>query len=176
LQGLAAQLAGFLQTLHQIPSEKIDLDLPVSDSLTDTHKLYADIRQHLFPLMRPDARTDVLTHFETYFNTPRLHTYPVSLHHGDFGGSNILYDPATQSISGIIDFGFAGWGDPALDIAAVSTYGESFFKRLYRTYPEIALMQERADFYRGTYALYEAVHGFKNQDQAAFESGMAAYI
>jgi len=37
------------------------------------------------------------------------------LRYGDFGTGNILYDPQTLTISGIIDFGFAGLGDGALD-------------------------------------------------------------
>jgi aminoglycoside 2''-phosphotransferase len=126
--------------------------------------------------MRLDACDWVENHFEEYLNTPHLHTYHLSLQHGDFGGSNILYDQESQMISGIIDFGFAGLGDPALDIAAVSTYGEAFLARFYSTYPEIGSMLERANFYKGTYALYEALHGIKNGDEEAFKAGIAEYI
>jgi len=176
LQRLAAQLAGFLKELHTIPVEKIGMDLPVNDSVKEAEKLYAEIRTHLFRFMRPDACAWAANHFETYLNTPDLHSYPLALQHGDFGGSNILYDRTSQTISGVIDFGFAALGDPALDIAAASTFGESFFNRFYSIYPEIEAMVERASFYRGTYALYEALHGFKNDDQEAFEDGMAEYI
>jgi aminoglycoside 2''-phosphotransferase len=36
-------------------------------------------------------------------------------------------------------------------------------------------MLARARFYRGTFALEEALHGFKNNDREAFESGMEQY-
>jgi aminoglycoside 2''-phosphotransferase len=176
LQRLAAQLARFLKELHSIPVADVGEELPVEDSLEEATQLYAQIRSHLFRFMRPDARDRVANHFEAYLNSPHLHTYPLALKHGDFGGSNILYDQGSQTISGIIDFGFAGLGDPALDIAAVSTYGESFLNRFHNTYPEIESMWERAAFYRGTYALVEALHGFKNDDEEAFAAGMAAYV
>lgn len=176
LQRLAAQLAGFLKELHSIPVAEMGTDIPVNDSLEEATQLYAEIRTHLFRFMRPDARDRIANHFETYLNSPQLHTYPLALKHGDFGGSNILYGRESQAISGIIDFGFAGLGDPALDIAAVSTLGDAFFNRFHSTYPEIESMLERARFYRGTYALVEALHGIKNDDQEAFAAGMAKYV
>jgi aminoglycoside 2''-phosphotransferase len=124
--------------------------------------------------MRPDSRTSVTEHFENYFNNPSLHEYEPALIHGDFGGSNILFE--ADKITGIIDFSFAGLDDPALDIAAVSTYGKSFFARICQYYPNIDPLLERANFYRGTFALHEALHGLHNNDQEAFASGMEEYV
>ena len=166
----------FYGELHRIPVERLGTGLPIQDGPEEWASLYAEIRQHLFPWMRLDAREWVTNHFETYLNTTTLHIYEPALRHGDFGTCNILYDRATQAIGGVIDFGFAGIGDPALDIAAISRYGETFMGRFSDTYPEIELMLERARFYTGTYALQEALHGFKKGDQDAFESGMALYI
>jgi len=173
---LAAQLASFLRELHRIPAGQLVTGLPVQDGPEEWANLYTEIRQHLFPLMRPDAREWVINHFETYFRTVRLHTYQPVLRHGDFGTCNILYDRVTQAISGVIDFGFAGMGDPALDIAAILRYGETFMRQFSCTYPETDLLLDRARFYQGTYALQEALHGFKKGDKNAFESGMALYV
>ena len=126
--------------------------------------------------MRPDARAWVRHHFEAFLNAPCLHAFRPALRHGDFGPSNILYDPGAQMITGIIDFGFAGLGDPAADIAAVSCYGAPFFERLYSAYPGTESMLERARFYQGTFALQEALHGFLDDDKEAFESGIAGYV
>lgn len=175
LQQLAGQLAGFLKELHSIPVERFDPDLPVHDGPAEWASLYDDIRRHLFSFMRQEAKDRVERHFESYLNNPGLHTYPICLRHNDFGTGNILYDPQSKIITGIIDFGFAGLGDPALDIVAASSYGEDFFNRFYQIYPEITSMLDRARFYRGTYALQEALHGFLNHDQEAFESGIAEY-
>jgi aminoglycoside 2''-phosphotransferase len=172
---LAVQLANFLRELHSIPVGQLGTDLPIQDGPEEWANFYAEIRQHLFPLMRPDACEWVKKHFETYLNTTSLHTYQPVLRHGDFGTSNILYDQAAQAISGVIDFGGAGLGDPALDIAAISCFGESLLARFSCVYLEIDSLLERARFYMGTFALQEALHGFKKGDKEAFESGMALY-
>ncbi len=158
LEGFASQLAGFLRALHGLNPSTLGLSLPQEDVLAAPKALYVEICAHLFGLMRPEARDAVAAHFENYFNTPELHIYTPTLYHGDFGGSNILHNPARMEISGIIDFGFAGLGDPAFDLAAVSTYGEAFFARICRYYPADESMLARAKFYRGTFALQEALH------------------
>lgn len=176
LQRLAGQLAGFLHELHHLPVETVGADLPIRDSREEAAHLYAQVRRHLYPLMRPDARDRVTAHFVTYLENPTLHRYPPAIQHGDFGSGNILYRPESCTISGILDWGFAAVGDPALDIAAVSTYGQSFLERFDDMYPGIESMLERASFYRGTYALEEALHGFTHGDRDAFEAGMADYV
>lgn len=175
LDRFASQLADFLSVLHGLPYQEIAPNLPLNDGLTEWIEMYAEIREYLYPLMRPDAREGVSVHFENFIANPILHEFSPALRHGDFGSCNILYDPSSLQISGIIDFGFAGLGDPAIDLAAVSTYGEAFFRKILKYYPATEVMLERAAFYRGTYALQEALHGWKNDDQEALESGMETY-
>jgi aminoglycoside 2''-phosphotransferase len=175
LARFAAQLAGFLADLHQIQPQEIGLDLAIKDTLDEWIEMYTEIQTHLYPLMRPDARGNVSGHFDKFINNPDLHRFEPALRHGDFGSSNILYDPQSLQISGIIDFGSAGLGDPAVDLAAVSTYGDPFFQKIIEHYPVTGVMLERAAFYRGTFALQEALHGWKNDDQEAFENGMEVY-
>jgi aminoglycoside 2''-phosphotransferase len=174
LDALAGQLANFLHGLHQLSPTTLGLDLPAKNVLAESRKFYSKVQEHLFPFMRADARNSVTRHFEEYFDHPGLHEYEPSMIHGDFGGSNILFD--LNTITGIIDFSFAGPGDPAQDIAAVSTYGEAFFARICRYYPGIESLLEPAKFYRGTFALQEALHGFLNHDKEAFTSGLEAYV
>ena len=174
LAKIAHQLADFLHGLHNLSTTALGLDLPVNDALAESRKFYSDLQEHVFPVMRREARIAVTRHFEDYFNNPSLQEYEPVMIHGDFGGSNILFD--RDRISGIIDFSFAGLDDPARDIAAVSTYGETFFARIQRHYPNIDPLLERAKFYRGTFALQEALHGFRNQDREAFERGMEEYV
>jgi len=170
----AQQLADFLHGLHAISIMELGLDLPHQDQLTEYKTFFSDIKEHLFTFMRPDARDSINEHFENYFDNPILHEYTPSIIHGDFGGSNILFED--NKITGIIDFDFAGLSDPARDIASVSTLGDSFFERICIYYPNIESLLERAKFYRGTYALYEALHGFNNNDNDALKNGMERYV
>ena len=174
LESFARQLANFLYGLHHLSPAMIELDLSVPDQLAQYQQFFSDIREHLFPSMRPEARDTVTGHFEDYFRRPNFHEYEPSIIHGDFGGSNILFEEET--ITGIIDFSFAGLGDSARDIAAVSTYGEAFFARICRYYPDVESLLERAKFYRGTFALQEALHGFRNNDKEALASAMEEYV
>ena len=175
LARFAFQLAGFLADLHRIPWQDTGLSLQIDDTLDAWVEMYAEIRANLYPMMRPAAREDVSAHFENFIEKPDLHRFEPVIRHGDFGSCNILYDPQTLQICGIIDFGSAGLGDPAIDLAAVSTFGDPFFQRILKHYPATQTVLDRVAFYRGTFALQEALHGWKNGDQQALESGLAPY-
>ncbi|MEK5173923.1 phosphotransferase [Heyndrickxia sp. FSL W8-0496] len=79
-------------------------------------------------------------------------------------------------ISGIIDFGGSGLGDPAYDFAGIlSSYGREFFDMCMNLYPNGDEISERVKFYKSTFALQEALHGIENGDRQAFESGIQDY-
>lgn len=174
---MAQQFAAFWRALHSIPvKEVIPVDLPVADRPEYWRDLYQRIRQKLFPHMRVDAQREVASHFEHYFANPHLYHFEPVLRHGDFGGSNLLYDPATLTIAGVIDFSMTTLGDPAIDFSGLFNLGEEFCRNCYSVYPELEWMLERVHFYRGTFALQEALYGAKTGDQEAFASGMQAYL
>ncbi len=81
-----------------------------------------------------------MQHVEDVFNDEHNCHYAPALVHGDFGPSNILYDASRHSISGIIDFSSARWGDPAVDLAAILapiSYSEPFLECFAGIYPGI---------------------------------------
>jgi aminoglycoside 2''-phosphotransferase len=172
---LTQQLGGFLKALHDFPPEYIGIDLPEYDSLAYWAQMYAEIQERLFPLMRPDARGQVTLLFEKALSQPDRLAFEPRLRHGDLGPGNILYEPETGKISGIIDFSEAGLGDPAVDLAALSLYGAEFLEDLFAIYPELIGMAERARFYRSTFALQEALAGARDSDPLALERGLNSY-
>jgi aminoglycoside 2''-phosphotransferase len=174
LEGLASQLGRFLKELHSIPAASIGCELPALDTDHKCADLYARIREKLFPYMRPDAREWTERHFETFLNVKAR--FDLVIKHGDFGTSNILFDPRQRMICGVIDFGGSGLGDPAYDLAGLlSCYGEAFVRRCWKVYPEIESFMDCVRFYQGTFALVEALFGIENGDPAAFESGIEKY-
>lgn len=176
IAALADQLASFLSALHNIPPEIIPAELAYAETHEEWLDLYRRMREKLFPFMRPDARRWAENHFEPYLDQSRNFEFTPALRHSDFGASNILYDRAKQRICGVIDFGSAGLGDPAIDFAGLlSCYGEDFIQQCRRSYPRIDEFSARIHFYRGTFALYEALFGIENNDPQAFESGIAQY-
>lgn len=178
LEGLAQQLAQLLRELHLVPVEMVIAQrLAVSDTYQEWSDIYGRIREKCFPFMREDAQKSARRHFETFLDNPAHFLATPVLKHGDFGTTNILVDLPGQVISGILDFGGAGLGDPAYDFAGIlSSYGEAFLRRCVPTYPEREVFWDRITFYQGTFALLEALFGIENHDQAAFESGIKEYV
>lgn len=178
LENLAQQLARFLRELHTVSVETaIGQQLPVFDTYEEWSNIYSRIQEKCFPYMRLDARDWVRYHFETFLHDSTHFAYKPVLKHGDFGSSNILFSSDRQEISGIIDFGDAGLGDPAYDFAGIlSCYGADFLKMASTVYPEVESLWDRITFYQGTFALLEALFGLENQDKEAFESGIEDYV
>ncbi|MBL8096325.1 MAG: aminoglycoside phosphotransferase family protein [Anaerolineales bacterium] len=174
-RGLARQLGGFLAELHGHELRNASRDESSLDDVDAWRHLYVEIQARLFAEMRPAARKAVTTHFERFLMDPGFRAFTPSLRHGDFGPANVLYDPDRQTISGIIDFDGAGLGDPAVDLAAASCWGEGFFEDICSAYPDVEQHLGRAVFYRGTFALQEALYGLRVGDQEAYESGLEPY-
>lgn len=175
---LAQQLGAFLRTLHSVPyAVAIDCELENADTRQSFRSFYKRVRQELFDWMRPRARERVTRLFTSYLEDEAHFAFEPVLRHGDFGGSNILHDPATHALTGIIDFGSAAVGDPAYDVAGLlASYGEEFVAEVAVGYPQIEGFMDRVIFYERTFALDEALFGVENDDEAAFRAGMEDYI
>lgn len=175
LQRIADQLATFLRELHAVPVDQLGPEISRRDGYQRWAGMYADVRAQLFHFMRPSARAEVSRHFESYLSDPARLSFSPVLRHGDFGAGNILWDPETAVITGVIDFSFAGVGDAAIDAAAISTFSEPLLERLFNVYPELATTTDRVRFYRGTYALTEALDGLRDGAREHFEAGIRDY-
>ena len=148
IDSLATDLATFLQALHAIPPHSIDHPLPLSDTPAGWHDLFARIRQIVYPHLTADARRWTTEQFVPFVESADQFAFTNVLRHGDFGPSNILYSAERRRFIGIIDFGSAGIGDPAVDFAGLcGSYGEPFVQRCARVYPLIDLCWERIRFY-----------------------------
>jgi len=95
---------------------------------------------------------------------------------GSHGPGHLLYDSRTNRLTGVVDFGSAGPGDPAIDFAALSSAPEPFLAGLAWAYPLAAQVDDRIRFYRGTFALQDALFGIEQGDETAFRAGIASYV
>jgi aminoglycoside 2''-phosphotransferase len=176
LHHFAAQLAGFLREIHAIPSTNFKTELAVGGSREEWQTLYREFQAKLFSYMRPDAQETVRREFESALNNVGLWDFQPVFHHGDFGTGNILYNPSTMQVTGVIDFTFAGMGDPAQDIGAVWSLGDSFMERFFTFYPEIQQTIPRVKFIRSTYALQQALYALRDGNKEDFDDGIQDYI
>lgn len=165
---IALQLAGFLHALHTLPPTEVAPELHARDEGQFWAGLFAAFRDELYSYMRPEARGEVDALGDAILaDLDGTTTTPVVIH-GDFGGGNILYDPATRRLTGVIDFGGGALGDPAVDIAALSCYGDPFLTIGVPVYPGIATLLPRARLYRTTFTLQQALWALRDGDVEAF--------
>lgn len=161
-----SQLGTFHQQLHSIPRSVLD-NAGVSSSDTersceDWLQLYAQVQETLFPHLWRHQQTWVHELFAPVVSGELNLSYTPVLINGDIAVYHILFDPVSESISGVIDFGTAGLGDAACDIAVLlGNYGETIVQRMQSNYPMLQDVIDRARFWAGTVELQWAVSGVK---------------
>jgi aminoglycoside 2''-phosphotransferase len=168
-QAVAEQLAQFLKELHDVPVNQItDCEMPMADALMKYEgwvNAYERIREKVFPLLMPHLREWVAEHFESHLADRSNFGYELKMVDTDIPPYHILFDGHRKRINGIIDFGCAGLGDPAIDFGVIIyNYGESFVNRLYKIYPEAETYLKRARFYAGAHEVRWLLTGIERND------------
>lgn len=118
-RGFGASLGRFLRSLHAVPVRDLAAaGVEVVDGPRERERLidrYERVVRRVFPLLGCEARTHVERVFEAMINDPVCFDYEPALIHNDIDHRNALGDPGTGALTGIIDFGDAEIGNPALD-------------------------------------------------------------
>jgi aminoglycoside 2''-phosphotransferase len=135
----------------------------------DWLQFYQDVQETLFPLMWADGRAWVKRHFAPLLVDPAFMDYEPRFVIGDLATYHLLVDPKTKLLNGVIDFGTAGIGDPAVDFAAIiNQYGETFLRRMNLIYPEIREHIGRARFRAGASELAWVLRGIQQHEKDMF--------
>lgn len=168
-QTVADQLAQFLKELHGIPlSDASAHEIPMADALMKYEgwvNVYRRLQEKVFPLLLPHVREWATEHFESYLADSRNFEYPLTVIDSDIPPYHVLFDKQQNRISGIIDFGCAGLGDPGIDLGIMLyNYGESFVDRFYRVYPDAQEYLKRARFYAGAHEVRWLLTGLERKN------------
>lgn len=169
LDGLAGQIGRFLRTMHDTPTD--DTIQPSLTNRTRQHWLdfYDSVQKELFPHLFRHQQTWVHQWFKPMLADPDWMSYTPCLMNGDLSSYHLLVDPDTQRLSGIIDFGTAGIGDPACDFTCLlDQYGEDFVQRVGKTYGDFSHLLGRARWWAGTMELQWALGGIRNPDDLSW--------
>ncbi|NEU75785.1 phosphotransferase [Hassallia byssoidea VB512170] len=164
-----SQLAIFHQQLHSIPNQVL-VNAGISSSDTtrtreDWLQLYQEVQETLFPHLWRHQQTWIHELFAPVVTGELDLSYTPVLIDGDLAVYHILFDPVTERISGMIDFGTSGLGDRACDIAVqLGNYGESIVQRMQSDYLMLAEHIDRARFWVGTLELQWANCAIKYKD------------
>jgi aminoglycoside 2''-phosphotransferase len=167
------QLGTFLRELHSLRGESGEVVTgPVDESSGMTkqyEEMYQAIERELLPSMMVWARDWARELFRPALDGSLDLTYAPVVIHGDLAPYHLCFDPATHRLSGVIDFGNAGPGDPALDLGSVIlAFGESLLGQIEPVYPAISGLLERARFHAATLELCWALAAVRSRDPAWF--------
>jgi aminoglycoside 2''-phosphotransferase len=168
-QTVADQLAQFFRELHGVPvSGSSDFEIPPADALMKYEgwvDAYRRIRDKVFPLLMPHLRESVAEHFESHLADRSNFEYELKMVDTDIPPYHIMFDGRKKRVSGVIDFGCAGLGDPAIDFGVIIyNYGESLMNRFYKVYPEAEAYLKRARFYAGAHEVRWLLTGIERND------------
>jgi aminoglycoside 2''-phosphotransferase len=166
---LAEQIATFLHQLHNIPHSVLEQQaIPLSDAVRsrdDWLGLFHDIEGELFPLLMTPAKDWVRQHFAPVLEGKLSLDYEPTMIHGDLAAYHLLFHRKMHRLTGVIDFGTAGRGDPATDFALIiAAFGESFLRRMAPFYPQMSHALDRARFWAGMLELQWALGGLRSHD------------
>lgn len=165
---LAAQIAVFLSELHSLTAGQLaEARFALFDperAAAAQRRFYEQIQTHAFAILSPAQRAWTRDLFESFLNNPQSWDFFPVLIHGDFDSSNILCDPAGETIVGIIDFEETGFGDPAWDFCALrAEFGPAFLDRLLTAYdgPVGGGLLERIEFHARRIIFCELLYGLE---------------
>jgi aminoglycoside 2''-phosphotransferase len=170
---LLEQLGTFLHQLHSLPGESgeaVSGPADTSPGMQDEYQeLYQALERELLPLMMVWARDWVRELFRPALDGDLDLTYAPAVIHGDLTPYHLCFDPGSRRLSGVIDFGNAGPGDPALDLGSfIMAFGESMLWQMESVYPTTSGLVNRARFHAAALELRWGLAAARSRDPAWF--------
>jgi aminoglycoside 2''-phosphotransferase len=174
---LARQLGAFLYQLHSIDISNLPWELPITRApvrVQDWLDILEETREKIYPMLQKYQIEWVEDLFERVLRDPASSRYEPVLIHADFASYHILFDDQARKITGVIDFGMAGAGDPASDIGLlINIYGESFVRKMQPAYPNMDKFLPRARFYAQLIELEWILRGLETGETFWFTAHLA---
>ena len=174
--GLARQLGQFLSALHRFPVEQAtQLGVPAGDRETWRQRYlnqYQQIQSRVLPLLGQAARARIVRDWQAFLGGDAR--FPTTLIHHDLASEHILY-VAPGTISGIIDWGDAAIGDPAIDFTGLlADYGEGFTEQVLAHYGGALdpFFRDRMRFYREAMPLNTVLFGLDTGQEQYVREGL----
>jgi aminoglycoside 2''-phosphotransferase len=136
---MAAQIASFLNCLHQFPLEalpQIGLLLVGSDDWQTAYlDFYRWVHMNVLPKVSKSLGKVTCNLWEGFLGTEENFQFKLVPIHGDLGVEHILIDPGRDCLVGVIDWGDAQVGDPALDFTGLlASCGAEFVGQVLESY------------------------------------------
>ncbi|MFX1572893.1 MAG: phosphotransferase family protein [Promethearchaeota archaeon] len=167
---IANEIGVFLSQLHSdklvekaINNKIIEVILTPDKYRQEWQNYFDQIQTNVFPLMKLYQKIWVSNHFNSFLTKEKNFNFTPTIIHGDFDTSNILVDPNTFMITGIIDFEESRLYDPATDFIFYEE-GNIFLEKLLASYKKKMdpYFKERMKFLYGCTCLHYIKFGVEN--------------
>ncbi len=154
LAALAPALATFLSELHSFPvAQAVQVGVEEHTPMQWRERYrerYADLQERVFPLLNQELRAKSERLWEDFLDDRDSFVFQPVLIHCDLACEHIFCDPVRGLLTGVIDWGDATIGDPALDFVGLHDgCGRAFTERVlagYQGMVDVAFWRRR-DFY-----------------------------
>jgi aminoglycoside 2''-phosphotransferase len=161
---LAAQIASFLKELHKIRFRGDRLnDLPKyspEDWFRSLRLQYRKVRRIVYPLFGPGLRARSEEFWQSLLSEFRDANFEPTLIHGDLGTENILFDPASVKLTGILDWGYMQISDPTLEFAHLFMHKAELGEEVLKQYgTEGSDFKKRIQWYVDSEPFYDIMWG-----------------
>ena len=175
---LTEQIARFVTHLHSSPVDRAALlGLQANDFKSDYTGDLKPIRDLVLPRLEKDEREYVEQLYDEYLGDPGNFDYEPTVIHADLSPEHILYDPVTQAVAGVIDFGDIEIGDPDYELHWLyGSYGDGFLQTYLTFNPHSSpdrLIRKLRFFHRAN-TVVDILIGFHRDDPETVEHGIAA--
>jgi aminoglycoside 2''-phosphotransferase len=152
----------------------IDIEFNSDEYRQDWNRYYEEIRKISFQLLNNNQKIWIQDLFIEFLGDDKNFDFTPTIIHGDFDTSNVLVDPRTFEVTGIIDFEESRIYDPAADFPFYRE-GDLFLKNLLTKYQGIKdqNFEERMKFLYGCtclhYIKFGIEHNYSNMIQAGLQ-------
>jgi aminoglycoside 2''-phosphotransferase len=166
-----ARLGQFLAVLHALPPAEFEWLAPGLWREEYAERRH-DVREGAAPLLEPEFAERLVSQWEAGIRL--LEGVELRLVHRDLNGDNLLVNPQQGIVSGVIDWGDATLGDPAIDFGRVLLdCGDDFAARMRESYPAAdGSLLARARFYALDSCCHEIGHGLEDGRQDWVDGGL----
>jgi aminoglycoside phosphotransferase (APT) family kinase protein len=167
------RLGRFLYDLHLVLPEFVGLRAAGPAAWREEHRaLIDDLRGRVLPLIDVDDRAIAGAMLSSFVDDDLNFRFATAVVHRDLGPEHILRS-ADGDLAGVIDWGDATIGDPAIDFAWVLHHAPAG-ERVLAAYGGVPdeRFRERARFYDRLGPWHEVVYGLDTGQGAFVESGL----
>jgi len=161
---LAAQIASFLKELHKIRYRgvrfrNIPRYLP-EEWYRSIRLQYRKVRRIVYPLLDTRLRGRSEEFWQKLLSEFRDSSLEPTLIHGDLGTENLLFDPASVRLTGILDWGYMQVSDPALEFAHLFMHKAELDEEVLKRYGMVdSNFRKRVQWYVDSEPFYDIMWG-----------------